>query len=79
MRYQAAKDPDTASSCDLIPSKLASAVWDHLKSYKSSIPNFPQKETCELLILHRSVDQVIGDSFPDFLSSMLLSLIAYHH
>lgn len=58
MRFQTAKDPDTASSHELIPSKLASAVWDRLKLYKSTIPNYPQKETCEFLILDRSVDQV---------------------
>lgn len=58
VRYRAAKYPDTASSCDLVPSKFASAVWECLKNYKSSIPNFPQKETCELLILDRSVDQI---------------------
>ncbi|XP_021756264.1 protein transport Sec1a-like [Chenopodium quinoa] len=58
VRFQTAKDPDTASSHELIPSKLASAVWDRLKLYKSTIPNFPQKETCELLILDRGVDQI---------------------
>ncbi|KNA03296.1 hypothetical protein SOVF_210570, partial [Spinacia oleracea] len=58
VRFQTAKDPDTASSHELIPSKLASAVWDRLKLYKSTIPNYPQKETCEFLILDRSVDQI---------------------
>lgn len=58
VRYQVAKDPDRASANELIPSKLASAIWDRLTNYKSSIPNYPQKETCEFLILDRSVDQV---------------------
>lgn len=61
MRYHAAQSDDSteASPRDLIPTKLAAAVWDIISNYKSSIPNFPQKETCELLILDRSVDQVI--------------------
>ncbi|KAK9742824.1 hypothetical protein RND81_03G199600 [Saponaria officinalis] len=58
VRYQAAKDPDTAAPHELIPSKLASSVWDCLVKYKTTVPNFPQKETCELLILDRSVDQI---------------------
>ncbi|XP_010692247.2 protein transport Sec1a [Beta vulgaris subsp. vulgaris] len=58
VRYQVAKDPDRASANELIPSKLASAIWDRLTNYKSSIPNYPQKETCEFLILDRSVDQI---------------------
>ncbi|KAH9626957.1 hypothetical protein KSS87_005726, partial [Heliosperma pusillum] len=58
VRYKTAKDPDTAAPHELVPSKLASAVWDYLTKYKSTIPNFPQKESCELLILDRSVDQI---------------------
>ncbi|KAL2892425.1 Protein transport Sec1a [Bienertia sinuspersici] len=58
VRYQAPKDLDTAFSHEFIPSKLASAIWDRLTLYKSTIPNFPQKETCEFLILDRSVDQI---------------------
>nr|KJB51949.1 hypothetical protein B456_008G239900 [Gossypium raimondii] len=42
---------------DLIPTKLAAGIWNCLVKYKS-IPNFPQKETCELLILDRSIDQI---------------------
>lgn len=44
---------------DSIPKKLAEAIWDYIKPYKTSIPKFPQTETCELLILDRSVDLVI--------------------
>ncbi|KAL9234388.1 hypothetical protein vseg_009267 [Gypsophila vaccaria] len=58
VRYQAAKDPDTAAPHELLPSKLASSVWNNLINFKTTIPNFPQKETCELLILDRSVDQI---------------------
>ncbi|XP_057531436.1 protein transport Sec1a-like [Amaranthus tricolor] len=58
IRYQAPKDPDAAAPNEILPSKLASLVWDRLTTYKSTIPNFPQKETCEFLILDRSVDQI---------------------
>lgn len=59
VRYRAPKasDASTTTFRDLIPSKLATAVWNCIEKYKS-IPNFPQTETCELLILDRSVDQV---------------------
>ncbi|KAI3787371.1 hypothetical protein L1987_41800 [Smallanthus sonchifolius] len=43
---------------DLVPKKLASAVCDYINTYKTTIPNFPQTETCELLVLDRSVDLV---------------------
>ena len=69
MRYRAVKTQDvsTATTRDLIPSKLAEAVWNCLLKYKS-IPNFPQTETCELLILDRSIDQVkYNFSWHDFL------------
>ncbi|KAL0907557.1 hypothetical protein M5K25_021973 [Dendrobium thyrsiflorum] len=62
VRYRAAKsslDASTMTSVrDLIPTKLAAIVWHCLAKYKSSIPDFPQIETCELLILDRSVDQI---------------------
>ncbi|XP_028548313.1 SNARE-interacting protein KEULE-like isoform X1 [Dendrobium catenatum] len=62
VRYRAAKsslDASTMTSVrDLIPTKLAAIVWHCLAKYKSSIPDFPQTETCELLILDRSVDQI---------------------
>lgn len=60
MRYRAAKSLDATTMttfCDLIPTKLAAGVWDGIIKYKS-LPNFPKTETCELLILDRSVDQV---------------------
>ncbi|KAJ9556422.1 hypothetical protein OSB04_011036 [Centaurea solstitialis] len=43
---------------DLVPVKLASAVWNMITTYKTSIPNFPQTETCEFLIVDRSVDLI---------------------
>ncbi|XP_048319733.1 SNARE-interacting protein KEULE [Ziziphus jujuba] len=61
VRYRAAKSLDATTMTtfrDLIPTKLAAGVWDCLMKYKKSIPNFPQTETCELLILDRSVDQI---------------------
>lgn len=51
-------DDDSKNSRDLIPKKLAEAVWKHITTYKTSIPKFPATETCELLIVDRSIDQV---------------------
>ncbi|KAL7182878.1 hypothetical protein ACSBR1_041536 [Camellia fascicularis] len=61
IRYRAAKslDPTTMTTFrDLIPTKLAAGVWNCLMKYKADLPNFPQTETCELLIVDRSVDQI---------------------
>ncbi|CAN4127538.1 unnamed protein product [Withania somnifera] len=61
VRYRTAKslDPTTMTTFrDLIPTKLAAGVWNSLTKYKSTLPNFPQTETCELLIVDRSVDQI---------------------
>lgn len=61
VRYQAAKgfDKPTGTTLrDLVPTKLAAAIWNSISTYKTSIPNFPQTETCDLLILDRSVDQI---------------------
>ncbi|KAJ7952442.1 SNARE-interacting protein KEULE-like [Quillaja saponaria] len=61
VRFRAAKSLDATTMTtfrDLIPTKLAAGVWDCLMKYKKTIPNFPQTETCELLILERSVDQI---------------------
>nr|AQX44190.1 SNARE-interacting protein KEULE [Apostasia odorata] len=62
VRYRAAKsciDASTMTSVrDLIPTKLAAVVWHCLARYRGSIPDFPQTETCELLIVDRSVDQI---------------------
>jgi syntaxin-binding protein 1 len=43
----------------MVPKWLATAVWDIVSKYKSTIPEFPQKETCELLIVDRPIDQVL--------------------
>ncbi|GFZ06956.1 Sec1/munc18-like (SM) proteins superfamily [Actinidia rufa] len=61
VRYRAAKslDPTTMTTFrDLIPTKLAAGVWNCLMKYKANLSHFPQTETCELLILDRSVDQI---------------------
>lgn len=61
MRYRASKGQDGSTATnfrELVAGKLATAIWNNITTYKSSIPNYPQKETCELLILDRSVDQV---------------------
>ncbi|KAM3321979.1 putative protein transport Sec1a [Capsicum baccatum] len=61
VRYRSAKslDPTTMTTFrDLIPTKLAAGVWNSLTKYKSTLPHFPQTETCELLIVDRSVDQI---------------------
>ncbi|XP_044494083.1 protein transport Sec1a [Mangifera indica] len=59
VRYRVPKASDASMTTfrDLIPTKLADAVWNCIEKYKS-IPNFPKTETCELLILDRSVDQI---------------------
>ncbi|KAL8256067.1 hypothetical protein R6Q59_031134 [Mikania micrantha] len=60
IRYRAAKSLDLTTMttfCDLIPTKLAAAVWNCLIKYKT-INSFPQTETCELLILDRSIDPI---------------------
>lgn len=59
MWYRNAKPQDSATSNfrAMIPSMLAAAVSPTLTKYKS-IPNYPQKETCDLLILDRSADLV---------------------
>lgn len=48
---------------DLIPTKLAANIWNSLTKYKANIANFPQTETCEFLILDRSIDQVYNFCF----------------
>ncbi|XP_062102663.1 SNARE-interacting protein KEULE-like isoform X2 [Humulus lupulus] len=62
VRYRAAKSLDataTRSFRDLVPAKLAAGVLDCLMEYKKTIPDkFPQTETCQLLILDRSLDQI---------------------
>lgn len=61
VRYRAAKctdESDMTKMRDLVPTKLATAIWNCLSKYKSTVPEFPQKETCELLIVDRTIDQV---------------------
>lgn len=61
MRYHAAKPPTAdfkSAARDLVPTKLAAALWDRLGRYKSSLNEFPQTETCELVIVDRSIDAV---------------------
>ncbi|TVU12758.1 hypothetical protein EJB05_46428 [Eragrostis curvula] len=60
VRYRAPKggDPSTTPKFDMVPKWLATAVWDIVSKYKSTIPEFPQKETCELLIVDRPIDQI---------------------
>ncbi|ERN13317.1 hypothetical protein AMTR_s00041p00086140 [Amborella trichopoda] len=62
VRFRAAKSSLDASTLttvrDLVPTKLAAALWNCITKYKSTIPNFPQTETCELLIVDRSIDQI---------------------
>ncbi|CAL9061863.1 unnamed protein product [Musa acuminata subsp. burmannicoides] len=62
VRYRAAKSSLDVSMLttlrDLVPTKLAAAVWNYLAKYKATIPDFPQRETCELLIVDRSIDQI---------------------
>jgi len=61
VRYRGAKALDATTMTtyrELIPTKLAASVWNCLARYKQTIEDFPQTETCELLILDRSIDQV---------------------
>ncbi|PUZ62326.1 hypothetical protein GQ55_4G347700 [Panicum hallii var. hallii] len=59
VRYRAPKgDASATTKFDMVPKWLATAVWDIVSKYKSTIPEFPQKETCELLIVDRPIDQV---------------------
>ena len=62
MRYRSAKSSSDGSSVtalhDQVPSKLAAEVWNCISKYKTTIPDYPQKETCELLIVDRLIDQV---------------------
>ncbi|OWM64946.1 hypothetical protein CDL15_Pgr028664 [Punica granatum] len=55
--YRSSKGEDSSNFRAFVPSKLAAAISDILVKYKS-IPNFPQKETCDLLIVDRSIDLI---------------------
>lgn len=70
MRYRAAKTIDVSASTtlrDVVPTKLAAGIWNCVSKYKSSIVDFPQTETCELLIVDRSIDQVCLESLQSLL------------
>ncbi|KAM3227341.1 hypothetical protein ACQJBY_059264 [Aegilops geniculata] len=61
VHYRIAKTIDASTMTtlrDMVPTKIAAGVWNYLSKYKTSIPEFPQTETCELLIVDRSVDQI---------------------
>lgn len=80
MRYRAAKslDPNTMTTFrDLIPTKLAAGIWNCLMKYKSNLPNFPQSETCDLLILDRSIDQVFICSLSITLSPIVVAILTF--
>jgi syntaxin-binding protein 1 len=59
--YRSAKDSEESTPTagrESVPTKVADAVWDMVSKYKSTIPKFPQSETCDLIIIDRSIDQV---------------------
>jgi syntaxin-binding protein 1 len=63
VRYRAARSAGTDSTStttgrDLVPTKVAAALWDRLMKYKTNLLNFPQVETCELIIVDRSIDPI---------------------
>ncbi|XP_062218977.1 probable protein transport Sec1a isoform X3 [Phragmites australis] len=61
VHYRVAKTIDASTMTtlrDLVPTKLAAGIWNCLAKYKTAIPEFPQTETCELLIVDRSIDQI---------------------
>jgi syntaxin-binding protein 1 len=61
VHYRVAKTIDASTMTtlrDMVPTKIAAGVWNYLSKYKTSIPEIPQTETCELLIVDRSVDQI---------------------
>ncbi|CAK9199148.1 unnamed protein product, partial [Sphagnum troendelagicum] len=63
VRYHAPKSTlgNTTTSTithDPITAKLANALWEQLMRYKGSTLEFPHMETCELIIVDRSIDLV---------------------
>ncbi len=63
MRYHAPKstlgNTTTSTITDVpITAKLANALWEQLMRYKVSTLEFPHMETCELIIVDRSIDLV---------------------
>ena len=74
VRYASKESDDyTPTARELVPTKLANAVWDLVSKYKSTIPNFPQNETCDLLIVDRSIDQVKNIFFTAKLSIYIIT------
>ncbi|MCO5547266.1 hypothetical protein L7F22_000713 [Adiantum nelumboides] len=62
IRYRAARSAAADSMAattfrDIVPTKLAAILWDRLQKYKG-LSGFPQEETCELLIVDRSIDPI---------------------
>ncbi|XP_019192558.1 PREDICTED: protein transport Sec1a-like [Ipomoea nil] len=79
VRYRAPKGNEDSArrNQELIPKFLASAIWECISTYKSTIPNYPQKETCDLLIVDRPVDQIapiIHEWFYDAMCHDLLEM-----
>ncbi|KAK1377082.1 SNARE-interacting protein KEULE-like [Heracleum sosnowskyi] len=78
VRYRVKEDNSAEPKFrDLVCKKLATAVWETISTYKSTIPNFPKNETCELLILDRFIDQiapVIHEWFYDAMCHDLLDM-----
>jgi syntaxin-binding protein 1 len=63
VRYRAARSAamdstSTTTGRDLVPTKVAASLWDRLMKYKANLLNFPQVETCDLIIVDRSIDPV---------------------
>lgn len=65
MRYKAAKASTPPGSKqrlrEMVPMKLAAALWERLSKYKEALPGFPTSDTCDLVILDRSIDPVRRD------------------
>ena len=65
MRYHSPKSSKDAMTMttfrEVVPTKLAALVWNILMKYKATLDTFPKHETCELLIVDRSIDQVWED------------------
>eukprot|EP00249_Psilotum_nudum_P019849 c27445_g1_i3 orf=1768-3075(-) len=63
VRYRAARSAladagSMTTARDLVPTKLAACLWDHLMKYKNTLRGFPTTETCELVIVDRSIDPI---------------------
>jgi syntaxin-binding protein 1 len=78
VRYRAPRSVMDASTTtaarDLVPTKVAALLWDKLMKYKASLLNFPQSETCDLIIVDRSIDPV-SCFFQEFDGSRFLTLV----